>query len=39
VLPFSWQDLIDAFQYRARLSMPKLVVTTSQDEFFLIDDA
>ncbi|GAQ86524.1 hypothetical protein KFL_002940100 [Klebsormidium nitens] len=30
--------LIDGYQYRDRLMMPKLLVTTSQDEFFMIDD-
>lgn len=30
--------IVDPYQYRDRLTMPKLVMSTSNDEFFLIDD-
>ncbi|KAJ7535064.1 hypothetical protein O6H91_12G017200 [Diphasiastrum complanatum] len=31
--------IIDPIVYKERLTMPKLVVTTSNDEFFLLDDS
>ncbi|XP_070581613.1 autocrine proliferation repressor protein A-like [Ptychodera flava] len=32
-------DIVDPYAYRDRLTMPKLVVTASGDEFFLPDDS
>lgn len=36
-----WQlmGIVDPYQYKERLTMPKLVISTSNDEFFLIDDS
>ncbi|CAM6102819.1 unnamed protein product [Calypogeia fissa] len=31
--------IVDPYSYRDRLTMPKLIISTSNDEFFLIDDS
>jgi PhoPQ-activated pathogenicity-related protein len=31
-------DIIDPYNYRDRLTMPKLVVDSGGDEFFMLDD-
>lgn len=34
----SVQAIVDPFVYIHRLTMPKLIISSSNDEFFLIDD-
>ncbi|CAI5997066.1 unnamed protein product [Closterium sp. NIES-65] len=33
------QELVDAYSYRDRLTMPKLIVSAANDEFFALDDS
>ena len=33
------QDIVDVYEYRDKLLMPKMVISTAGDEFFILDNS